>query len=64
MMIFSVALSAASGNTGGTRTLLFLLMVLAVMLIIAGGVIALFTWFRQRKASNDYLAAPNETERR
>lgn len=64
MVIFSVALSAASSDSSGTRTLLLLLIVVAVVLIVAGGVIALFTWFRQRKASNDYLAAPNESERR
>jgi flagellar basal body-associated protein FliL len=64
MVIFSVMVSAASSDSSGTRTLLFLLIVVAVVLIVAGGAIALFTWSRQRKASNDYLSAPNEIERR
>lgn len=64
MVIFSVMLSAVSGDSSGTRSLLLLLIIVAVVLIVAGGVIALFTWFRQRKASHNYLAASDESERR
>ena len=46
---FTLALSAAID--GGMRTTLLLLILLAVGLIIAGGIVASVTFIQQRKAS-------------
>ncbi len=44
-----LAMILASAVTGGTRTLLLILVIIAMALIITGAVIAAMTWMNMRK---------------
>jgi hypothetical protein len=52
-MMMLLSLYAATADDKGFRGWLLVLVMLAVILILAGCIIALLTWYYQRKAQNE-----------
>lgn len=55
MTVLGIMLVSAA--SGGPRTLLFVLVLVAVALIIAGAVIAAYTWYNLQKAKSAQINA-------